>query len=115
MSSPGHEWAPHEREGWSVCSRCGMVRNYDRETTTCSGALPKIRPKRDADIILSDAIDELAAARRVVESARQYRQALVECGPGKGWARWAYAHVCRAREELDQALAAYDEAAKERG
>lgn len=46
MSSPGHEWAPHEREGWSVCSRCGMVRNYDRETTTCSGALPKIRQRR---------------------------------------------------------------------
>lgn len=46
MSSPGHEWAPHEREGWSVCSRCGMVRNYDRETTTCSGALPKIRQSR---------------------------------------------------------------------
>ena len=42
MSSLGHEWAKHEREGWSVCSRCGMVRNYDREQTTCSGALPKI-------------------------------------------------------------------------
>ena len=43
MSS--HEWAKHEREGWSVCSRCGMVRNYDREQTTCSGALPKIRQR----------------------------------------------------------------------
>ena len=45
MSSPGHEWTKHEREGWSVCSRCGMVRNYDRETTTCSGSLPKIRQR----------------------------------------------------------------------
>ena len=27
-----HEWVQHEREGWSVCSRCGMVRNYDRDT-----------------------------------------------------------------------------------
>ena len=45
VSSAGHEWAPHEREGWSVCSRCGMVRNYNRETTTCSGALPKIRQR----------------------------------------------------------------------
>ena len=44
MSSPGHEWTKHEREGWSVCSRCGMVRNYDRETT-CSGSLPKIRQR----------------------------------------------------------------------
>ena len=35
MNSPAHEWTKREREGWSVCSRCGMVRNYDRETTTC--------------------------------------------------------------------------------
>ena len=47
MSTPGHEWAPHEREGWSVCSRCGMVRNYDREPTTCRGALPKIRQRSE--------------------------------------------------------------------
>lgn len=46
MSSSGHEWTPHEREGWSVCSRCGMVRNYDREMT-CSGALPKIRQRSE--------------------------------------------------------------------
>lgn len=45
--SLGHEWAPHEREGWSVCSRCGMVRNYNRETTTCSGALPRIAVRED--------------------------------------------------------------------
>src|SRR5690606_10067103 len=43
----GHEWAPHERDGWSVCSRCGMVRNYDRETP-CRGSLPKVA-QRDAD------------------------------------------------------------------
>ena len=50
MSRPGHEWAPHEREGWSVCSRCGMVRNYNRDTTTCSGALPKIRQRSEAEV-----------------------------------------------------------------
>ena len=49
MSSPGHEWTKHEREGWSVCSHCGMVRNYDRETTTCSGALPKIRQRSEIE------------------------------------------------------------------
>ena len=48
MSSPGHEWTKHEREGWSVCSRCGMVRNYDRETT-CSGSLPKIRQRSEIE------------------------------------------------------------------
>ena len=47
MSSHGHEWTPHEREGWSVCSRCGKVRNYDREMTTCSGALPRIAVRED--------------------------------------------------------------------
>lgn len=46
MSSSEHEWTPHEREGWSVCSRCGMVRNYDREMT-CSGALPTIRQRSE--------------------------------------------------------------------
>ena len=49
MSSAGHEWTKHEREGWSVCSRCGMVRNYDREQTTCSGALPKIRQRSEIE------------------------------------------------------------------
>jgi predicted HAD superfamily Cof-like phosphohydrolase len=36
-----HEFVAHEREGWSFCSRCGLVRNYDRETT-CRGAAPKL-------------------------------------------------------------------------
>ena len=49
MSSAGHEWTKHERDGWSVCSRCGMVRNYDREQTTCSGALPKIRQRSEIE------------------------------------------------------------------
>jgi hypothetical protein len=40
----GHEGAPHEREGWSVCSRCGLVRNYDRETP-CRGVMPETQPR----------------------------------------------------------------------
>ena len=59
MSSAGHEWAPHEREGWSVCSRCGMVRNYDRETTTCSGALPKIRQRSEIEDCGQDGVCRL--------------------------------------------------------
>jgi hypothetical protein len=39
-----HEWAPREPEGWSACSRCGMVRNYDRERP-CRGAMPEIKPR----------------------------------------------------------------------
>jgi len=53
-----HEWTKHEREGWSVCSRCGMVRNYDREQTTCSGALPKIRQRSEIEDYV-DATTEL--------------------------------------------------------
>ena len=60
MSSPGHEWAPHEREGWSVCSRYGMVRNYDRETTTCSGALPKIRQRSEIEDCGQDGVCKLS-------------------------------------------------------
>ena len=56
----GHEWTKHEREGWSVCSRCGMVRNYDRETTTCSGALPKIRQRSDIEDCGQDGVCKLS-------------------------------------------------------
>lgn len=60
MSRPGHEWAPHEREGWSVCSRCGMVRNYNRDTTTCSGALPKIRQRSEIEDCGQDGVCKLS-------------------------------------------------------
>ena len=60
MSSLGHEWAKHEREGWSVCSRCGMVRNYDREQTTCSGALPKIRQRSEIEDCGQDGVCRLS-------------------------------------------------------
>ena len=60
MSSPGHEWTKHERDGWSVCSRCGMVRNYDRETTTCSGALPKIRQRSEIEDCGQDGVCRLS-------------------------------------------------------
>ncbi len=60
MSRPGHEWAPHERDGWSVCSRCGMVRNYNRETTTCSGALSKIRQRSEIEDCGQDGVCKLS-------------------------------------------------------
>ena len=61
MSSLGHEWAKHEEhEGWSVCSRCGMVRNYDREQTTCSGALPKIRQRSEIEDCGQDGVCKLS-------------------------------------------------------
>jgi len=60
MSSAGHEWTKHEREGWSVCSRCGMVRNYDREQTTCSGALPKIRQRSEIEDCGQDGVCKLS-------------------------------------------------------
>jgi len=60
MSSPAHEWTKREREGWSVCSRCGMVRNYDRETTTCSGALPKIRQRSEIEDCGQDDVCKLS-------------------------------------------------------
>jgi hypothetical protein len=60
MSSAGHEWTKHERDGWSVCSRCGMVRNYDRELTTCSGALPKIRQRSEIEDCGQDGVCRLS-------------------------------------------------------
>ncbi len=59
MSSAGHEWVTHGRDGWSVCSRCGMVRNYDRETA-CSGALPKIRQRSEIEDCGQDGVCRLS-------------------------------------------------------
>lgn len=58
--SAGHEWVQHEREGWSVCSRCGMVRNYNRETTTCRGALPTIRQRSEIEDCGQDGVCALS-------------------------------------------------------
>lgn len=69
MSSPGHEWTPHEREGWSVCSRCGMVRNYDREMTTCSGALPKMARAAAAGQTIAQRVDLALALLDRIEDA----------------------------------------------
>lgn len=41
MSDDAHEWTPHKRDGWTVCSKCGLVRNYELETP-CRGRLPPI-------------------------------------------------------------------------
>ena len=37
-----HNYIAHEREGWSVCTRCGMVRNYDRPIAGCRGVTGNI-------------------------------------------------------------------------
>ncbi len=37
-----HNYVAHEREGWSVCTRCGMVRNYDRPIAACRGVMANI-------------------------------------------------------------------------
>ena len=37
-----HNYVAHEREGWSVCTRCGMVRNYDRPIAGCRGVTGNI-------------------------------------------------------------------------
>lgn len=39
-----HDWA--KRGEWSVCIRCGMVRNY--QTTPCRGTLPRIGLRDEA-------------------------------------------------------------------
>jgi hypothetical protein len=55
-----HNYVAHERDGWSVCIRCGMVRNYDREVP-CRGTAPGLG--------LRDADGELDAAREAVGAA----------------------------------------------
>ena len=37
-----HNYVAHEREGWSVCTRCGMVRNYDLPIAGCRGVMGNI-------------------------------------------------------------------------
>lgn len=40
-----HDWQKHEREGWTVCSRCGLVRNYDKDIVSCRGSAPKVEQR----------------------------------------------------------------------
>jgi len=37
-----HNYVAHEREVWSVCTRCGMVRNYYRPIAGCRGVMGNI-------------------------------------------------------------------------
>jgi hypothetical protein len=55
----GHEWAEHPREQWTVCTRCGMVRNYGGQSS-CRGGLPDIRLRREAHrpLAVGDVIDD---------------------------------------------------------
>lgn len=67
-----HEWTKHEREGWSVCSRCGMVRNYDRETP-CRGKTPLVAPRTERRELreLAEELHETASA--LAEKSVRYR------------------------------------------
>lgn len=65
----GHELEEHgvvTPEGGVVCRQCNreaggvMVRNYDRETTTCSGALPKIRQRSEIEDCGQDGVCKLS-------------------------------------------------------
>lgn len=40
-----HEWAKHQRDGWTYCLRCGMVRNHQGKETACRGELPTVEPR----------------------------------------------------------------------
>lgn len=47
-----HEWAKHQRDGWTYCLHCGMVRNQGKETP-CKGELPKVEPRTEKKTFLS--------------------------------------------------------------
>lgn len=64
-----HEWV--KREDWSVCSRCGVVRNRDRETV-CSGKLPGIRQRQVGDKV-----------RVCIQHPDHYATGSAECLDGK--------------------------------
>lgn len=90
-----HDYAPHPRnEGWSVCRRCGMVRNYSKPTA-CRGAMPKIAtrdaaseppsatPRVDAGVTREDVFAALAelvpgAADKPVHTVMRWMQQTAE-------------------------------------
>jgi hypothetical protein len=60
---------------------CGMVRNYDRETTTCSGALPKIRQRSEIEDCGQDGVCKLSPGcnRHWPRLARELKRLRAAC------------------------------------
>lgn len=50
-----HDYVAHEREGWSVCTRCGMVRNYDRPIAGCCGVMGNIAVRGGMTVVEEEA------------------------------------------------------------
>lgn len=48
-----HEWAKHQRDGWTYCLRCGMVRNQGKETA-CQGELPKVETRTETTFLSTE-------------------------------------------------------------
>lgn len=67
-----HDWKTYDREGWTVCSRCGMVRNYDRETP-CRGTTPPVAPRTERRELGELAKELDAAATNLAEQSVRYR------------------------------------------
>lgn len=49
-----HEWAKHQRDGWTYCLRCGMVRNHQGKETACRGELPKVEPRTEKTFLSTE-------------------------------------------------------------
>ena len=72
-----HIWEKHTRDGWSVCSNCGMIRNYDKDTSRCS--TPAVTAREN----VSDLRTRLAAAERADKILRDTVAALMGLDDGR--------------------------------
>lgn len=63
-----HEWAKHQRDGWTYCLRCGMVRNHQGKETACRGELPKVEPRTETCGTCEEREAELRRLRAACES-----------------------------------------------
>lgn len=64
-----HSWA--KREGWTVCTACGAVRNYDRPDSQCRGVVKlALREATGGEQGETAEMLELARLRRELDEAR---------------------------------------------
>jgi hypothetical protein len=105
----GHVWAKHEREGWTVCARCGQVRNFERPPGQCRGAA-KIALLEATGGEQGETADELEIVRLRRELAEMTGVATRWCAEAGRSEREHNETLVRARTELCEVTRARDEA-----
>lgn len=73
-----HEWAKHQRDGWTYCLRCGMVRNQGKETA-CNGELPKVETRTETTFLSTETCGTCEEREAELRRLRAACESMAEC------------------------------------